>query len=151
MDQTRPNDQATRDHQRGAVVPPNAARVPATIGQPANPPERRILALLGEVRRTRRWIVPQLLRVRAFFGEVKIDLRETTIPDNFLLDVRAIGARVTLVVPPGVDVAFDVTAMLGNAISQASEGTMDTMTKRIRVAGSAVLGEVRVLVRDATE
>ena len=115
----------------------------------AVPGERRILALLGEVRRMGRWVVPRLFRVRAFLGEVKVDLRENPIPEDFTFDVKAFGARVTLIVPPGVNVVFDVFVALGNAISQAHEPTPDdTTSPTIRVRGSAVLGEVRVLVRE---
>ena len=137
---------------RGA---PDASGVPAAREQAgaldastaAPAVERRILAILGEVKRVRRWAVPQLLRVRAFLGEVRIDLRENAIPDDFTLDVRAWGARVTLIVPPGVDVGFDVLALGGNAINQASEPGDVSSAKRIRVNGTAVLGEIRVLVR----
>jgi hypothetical protein len=113
------------------------------------PAERRILALLGEVRRVGRWTVPRLFRVRALMGEVKVDLRESAIPEGFTFDVMALGARVTLIVPPDVSVMFDVFAVMGNAISQAHEPTAgDTARRAIRVAGSAIAGEVRVLVRE---
>lgn len=129
---------------RNEVDLPAHAAVPTAI-----PDERRILAVAGEVRRVGRWIVPRLFRVRALLGEVKVDLRENAIPEDFTFDVKAFGSRVTLVVPPGVNVAFDVFAVLGNAITQAHEPTPDDRaTPAIRVRGSAILGEVRVLVRE---
>ena len=111
--------------------------------------ERRLLAVVGEVRRTGRWLVPRLFRVRALLGEVKVDLRDNAIPPGFTFDVRALGSRVTLIVPPDVIVRFDVFAVLGNAISQAHEPAAgDPAARAIRVTGSAFLGEVRVLVRE---
>jgi hypothetical protein len=116
---------------------------------PAAPDERRILAVVGEARRVGRWLVPRLLRVRALLGEVRVDLRESPAPDGFTLDVRALGSRVTLVVPPDVAVAFDAFAVLGNATSQAPEpAAADPSLPAIHVTGSAFLGEVRVLVRE---
>lgn len=112
------------------------------------PPERRILAMAGEVRRVGQWLVPQLLRVRAFLGEVKVDLRGNIIPEDFTLDVRAYGSRVTLIVPPGMNVIFDVFSFMGNAINQAHEAATNPGQPVIRVVGSAYLGEVRVLVRE---
>ena len=113
------------------------------------PEERRVLAVAGEVRRVGRWLVPRLLRVRAFLGEVKVDLRESRIPEGFTLDVRAYGARVTLIIPPGVNVVFDVFAFMGNAVNQAHESVAEEGgAPAIRIIGSAYLGEVRVLVRD---
>lgn len=157
MPEFRPNDIDQRDrpamHQplSSANAGPLARQTRDGLQQvgDAPPTERRILAVMGEVKRVRRWVVPRLLRVRAFLGEVRVDLRESTIPDGFTMDVRAVGARVTLVVPPGIDVEFGVTALLGNAISQAPEPTATSSAKRIHVLGSASLGEVRVLVRDA--
>ncbi len=104
---------------------------------------------MGEMRRMGRWVVPQLFRVRAFLGEVKLDLRDNPIPPDFTLDVKSFGARVTLIVPPGVDVLFDVFALMGNAINQANEPTdANAARTRIFVRGSVFLGEVRVLVRE---
>lgn len=113
--------------------------------------ERRILAVLGEARRIRQWVVPSLLRVRALLAEVRVDLRECEIPPDFTMDVRAAGARITLVVPPGVDVAFDAVALLGNAFSQAPETPRVEGRRSIRVTGSVALGEIRVLVRSPGE
>jgi len=112
------------------------------------PDERRILAVMGATRRVGRWIVPRLFRVRAFLGDVKVDLRENPIPEDFTFDVRAYGSSVTLIVPPDVDVIFDVFAFMGNAINQANESLGGGTRQQIRVVGSAYLGEVKVLVRE---
>lgn len=113
------------------------------------PEERRIFAFMGEVRRVGRWLVPRTFRVRAFLGEVKVDLRENLIPEGFTFDARAYGSRVTLIVPPGVNVVFDVFAFMGNAINQAHEPVAGaTAAPTIRVVGSAYLGEIRVIVRE---
>lgn len=111
--------------------------------------ERRILAFMGETKRVGRWLVPRLFRVRAMLAEVRVDLRDNEIPRGFTLDVNAVGSRVTVIVPPGVNVAFDVFALVGNAINNAHEPvTSDAASTAIRVVGSVVLGEVRVLVKE---
>jgi hypothetical protein len=121
---------------------------PAPVQTPV-PAERRNLAFMGEIRRMGRWTVPRLLRIRAFLGEVKVDIRDNAIPPGFALDARAWGSRITLIVPPGVPVAFNVFAVMGNAINQADEPGPDTPTAaQIRVVGSAFMGEIRVLVRE---
>ncbi|MDP9177384.1 MAG: cell wall-active antibiotics response protein [Gemmatimonadota bacterium] len=130
--------------ERGPLVPSSRE-----AEQEAVPDERRILTILGEARRKGRWIVPRLLRVRAYFGDVKIDLRDNPIPADFTFDVGAFAASVTLIVPPGVNVVFDVFALMGNATSQADEPSHgDTRAQWIRVGGSVVMGEVKVLVRE---
>ncbi|HZI41495.1 MAG TPA: hypothetical protein VFD67_07310 [Gemmatimonadaceae bacterium] len=70
------------------------------------------------------------------------------IPEDFTFDVRAYGSSVTLIVPPDVDVIFDVFAFMGNAINQAHESLGGGTRQQIRVVGSAYLGEVKVLVRE---
>ncbi len=133
--------------ERAPLAPAAPAPPPSAVAAP--PDERRILTLLGETKRVGRWRVPRLLRVRALLGEVWIDLRDSAIPEDFVLDLRAYGTRVTLVVPPGIDVAFDVFVALGNAKSQAHEPVgAEPRAPAIRVLGSALLGEVRVLVRE---
>lgn len=133
-----------RDYtQRGPLVP--SAREAEM--QPV-PEERRILAIFGEARRKGRWLVPRLLRCRAYFGDVKVDLRDNSIPQDFTFDVGAFAAGVTLIVPPGVDVAFDVFAMMGTAKSEADEPSHGARTPWIRVTGSVFMGEVKVIVRE---
>ena len=128
--------------QRGHVVP---AADDSSLEQV--PEERRILAILGEARRKGRWLVPRLLRVRAYFGDVKVDLRDNPIPQGFTVDVGAFAAGVTLIVPPGVDVAFDVFAMMGTAKTEADEPSHGSRAPWIRVTGSVFMGEVKVIVR----
>ena len=131
-----------------ASTPHPVARDRAPLQKPALP-ERRILAFMGEIRRMGRWTVPRVLRVRAFLGEVKVDLRDNHIPYGFVLDARAWGSRVTLIVPPDIPVAFQVFAVMGNAINQANEPQPETpAAEQIRVVGSAFMGEIRVLVRE---
>ncbi len=137
-------------HAQGALLraaDDSAAPVPAPVARVVE--ERRVLAIGAGTRRAGRWAVPRLLRVRAFLGNVTVDLRGNAIPDGCRIDVRAHGSSVTVIVPPGVAVVFDVFAVFGNAVSQADEpgapgGGAATV---LRVTGSAVCGEVRVLVR----
>jgi hypothetical protein len=92
--------------------------------------------------------VPRLLRVRAFLGNVTVELRGNAIPDGCRVDVRARGSSVTVIVPPGVAVVFDVVAVLGGAVSRADEpGAPGGGAPVLRVTGSAACGEVRALVR----
>lgn len=140
----------------GLPPAPNEGQMPAVRGDRVSsvaatepPEERRILSFMGETRRVGRWAVPRLMRVRAFFSEVRIDLRENPIPERFTLDVSAWGSRVTLVVPPRVSVTSDVFALMANSINQADEVPRDgERGPHVHVHGSAVLGEFRVLVRE---
>ena len=117
-------------------------------GLEAVPEERRILSIFGEAKRKGQWLIPRLLRVRAYFADVKVDLRDNPIPQDFTFDVGAFAASVTLIVPPGVDVMFDVFAAMATATSEANEPlSNNTRAPWIRVTGSVFMGEVKVIVR----
>jgi hypothetical protein len=142
-----PNDDLSEALKRGNVPQVGQSRPDARVAETA-PAERRLMGFMGEVRRVGRWAVPRIFRARAFLAEVKVDLRDNAIPADFTFDVRAFGSRVTLIVPPGINVRFDVFALIGNAINQAHEQLPEARnTPSMTVRGSVVLGEVRVLVR----
>ena len=52
--------------------------VPAVSGES----EKRLLALMGEVRRQGPWVVPRRIRAAAWMGAIRIDLREAQIPEG---------------------------------------------------------------------
>jgi hypothetical protein len=142
---TRAADAGIRDEfNRGPLVAPAG-----DVALEPVPEERRILSIFGEAKRKGRWLVPRLLRVRAYFADVKVDLRDNPIPQDFTFDVGAFAASVTLIVPPGVNVVFDVFAAMATATSEADEPLSNsTLAPWIRVTGSVFMGEVKVVVKD---
>lgn len=120
----------------------------ANAPMPAVPGEGRILAIMNETRRRGPWQVPELLRVKAFMSDVKLDLRYAILPASCLIDVAAFMANVSIIVPPRLVVDVDVgsfMATIGNdadAIANASY-----ILPHVRVRGSAFMAEVQVKVR----
>ena len=141
---TRKPDAGIKDeYNRGPLVAPSA-----DAGIEPVPEERRILSIFGEARRKGRWLIPRLLRVRAYFADVKVDLRDNPVPRDFTFDVGAFAASVTLIVPPGMNVMFDVFAAMATATSEADEPlSNNTRAPWIRVTGSVFMGEVKVVVK----
>ena len=142
----------------GRRVPPLASHPGAPRPAPSPPPpspevtlprgERRILAVFNEMRRSGWWEVPRFLRVRAVAADLKLDLRDTTIPEGCTFDVGAYMAAVTIIVRPGTTVDFDVLPMLGSAVNKApSSGPVP----HLRVTGTALMAEVKVIVREPGE
>lgn len=130
---------------------PRPARPPSPrdLQPDAESDERRILVLMGETRRTGRWTVPRRLRIRAVMGNALFDLRDVIIPDGLTMDVGAYMGSITLIVPPGVSVTSDVSAIMGNAVNQTNEVDGAGMaTVRAYVHGTAFMGEVKILVRE---
>jgi hypothetical protein len=58
------------------------------------------------------WRAPHRLRVAAVMSEVRLDLREADLPAVLEVELLAVMASVKLTVPPGVEVAMDVTPFM---------------------------------------
>jgi hypothetical protein len=114
---------------------------------PAFAAEGRILGIMSETRRTGPWRVPQALRVKAVMSDVKIDLRYAVIPPACTIDVSAIMANVSFIVPPGLVVDFDVASIMASVRNGATASAGYTLP-HVRIRGSAVMSEVRVRVRE---
>jgi hypothetical protein len=130
----------------GAVSPGRAPASPATALVPA---EARIFGLMSQTRRTGPWRVPQRLRVKGVMSEIRIDLRSAIVPAGCTIDVSAIMANVGFIVPPGMVVDFDVTAIMATTRNDArGQGLDGFLVPHVRIKGSAFMSEVRVRVRD---
>lgn len=129
------------------VAPTPPAAAPAMPPAPPVHGEPRIRAVLGEVRRRGWWVVPGHLEVSAVLGDVRLDFRDAAIPDVVHVVVDAMLGAITLVVPPDVTVGFEVSAVLGSAVNRARTLPPAPGVPHLRVTGSAMLGEVKVVVR----
>jgi hypothetical protein len=129
------------------AVPPAALAAPLRDAAGPILTEGRIVGIMSETRRRGPWRVPQLLRVKAVMSEVKIDLRYAVIPPACTIEVSAVMANVSFIVPPGFGVDFDVRAVMAS-IRNDTDGARDGyMLPNVRIRGTAVMAEVRVRVR----
>jgi hypothetical protein len=129
---------------------PGQGLVSAARPTSANAPtEGRILGIMSETRRVGPWRVPQRLRVKAVMSDVKIDLRYAVLPPSCTIDVSAIMANVSFIVPRGMMVDFDVTSIMASVRNDArGEAEWGYTLPHVRIHGSALMAEVRVRVRD---
>jgi hypothetical protein len=73
-----------------------------------------VTGFFGTEVRDGRWVVPRALTCSAVFGEVVVDFREALLQDrHVILYAHAIGGRVRLIVPTGVEVVMGGTTLLG--------------------------------------
>jgi len=112
------------------------------------PREKRLLALMGEVRRKGNWTVPSRLHLFAAMGAIRLDLREAQIPaEGVEIDATAMMGEVRIVLPPGLHAEVDGLAVLGE-FSDRTAGAASTIDAPvIRVKGVAFMGAVRVETR----
>lgn len=120
----------------------------AVPGYTMAPSEGRIVGFMSETRRKGPWRVPQHLLVRAVMSDMKIDLRYAAIPPGCSIEVKAVMSSVSIIVPPGLVVAFNIDPFMGNARSDADDVSLggDGLA-HVHVHGSAIMAEVRVRVR----
>ena len=131
-----------------AFTPPTAGGVPEprpAAGPLANmPPTDNVLALLGEQKRRGRWLVRNGLDAKAILGSIELDLTEAVLEQRELtISVSSILGEVKLIVPDGVMVVNEGTAILGErnmSLSQDEPYTADTPIVHVR--GFTLLGNV---------
>lgn len=110
-------------------------------------PEKRYLALMSEVRRQGMWSVPSRIRAAAWMGAIRLDLRESEIPaEGVDIEATAMMGEVRIILPPGLRVEVDGTAIMGE-FSDRTSGGADRAAPAVRVHGSAFMGAVRVETR----
>jgi hypothetical protein len=166
-DERRPRPAAVQLHE------PDAAHVSAVS---ADEPEEEdasklvasyvtydsVSALFGSLERSGEWQVPDRLRVRARFGEVKLDFRRAELPADGVveIDCDALCGQIALTVPEGSEVEMEgVRAILGE-LKHRSLHSRARMGEEMRPAetpegepflfvlsGRAILGAIHVITR----
>lgn len=112
------------------------------------PAEGKLSAVLSHTARHGSMAVPRHLYVRAFMGNVELDLRDATFaPGVSEIEVAATMSNVEITVPSGVRVECTGNALLGSFESRlrdtAASGTSASATI-IRVSGQALLSSVEI-------
>ncbi|HSQ31412.1 MAG TPA: DUF1707 domain-containing protein [Gemmatimonadaceae bacterium] len=140
------------------LTPTSAGMMPA----PASPRQQvmtgmearhgRLLAIMGESRRTGRWLVPSQLRVLSLMSDTQLDLTQAVMASGVAeIHVTAMWSSCRLIVPPGMRVINEMHAVMASATSNADEmdppGVSRMNAPTIRLTGTAFMAEVKVTVR----
>ena len=112
----------------------------------------RLLAIMGESRRTGRWLVPSELRVVSLMSDTRLDLTQAVMASGVAeIHVTAMWSSCRLIVPPGMRVINEMHAVMASVTSSADEmdppGVTRTNAPTIRLTGTALMAEVKVTVR----
>lgn len=151
---------------RSLPVSPLAALAALEHAPPASPiayrQYGRIDAFLGQTQKLRRpWQLPAYAQVRAYLGEVKLDLRLAEVPPRVHLRVSAIMGTVTLYVPRTMRVSVRTRLLLGdaNALGESVTGVLATSHEEHNPPGEPpwteleidtfiLMGNVKVVLAD---
>lgn len=112
----------------------------------------RLLAIMGESRRTGRWLVPGALRVVSVMSDTRLDLTQAVMASGVSeIHLTAFWSSCRLIVPPGMRVINEMHAVMASVTSAADEmdppGVSRPNAPTIRLTGTALMAEVKVTVR----
>lgn len=112
------------------------------------PREKRSLALMSELVKHGEWIPARRNVVRAIMATVTLDLREALLSSGEIeFEITALMAEVVVIVPPGLRVACDGFAIMGEFREYHATGADDPLAPLVRIHGSAVMATVTVEAR----
>ena len=108
-----------------------------------------VYAIFGGVERRGSWTVPRRWRVVATFGGAQLDLREARFPTGVIdLEVRAVFGGVQIIVPPGLAVEVQGTAIMGGFQNvNRAPAHPDPDAPLLRIRGLAFMGGVEITMR----
>jgi hypothetical protein len=113
------------------------------------PATRTIRCVFSGIERSGPWTVPRQLAIRCVFGGADLDLREADFgPGVTDLEIKAVFAGVRIIVPPGLQVEMDGSAIFGGFQHlERSSGSCQGPTPILRVTGKVVFGGVEIETR----
>jgi Cell wall-active antibiotics response 4TMS YvqF/Domain of unknown function (DUF1707) len=130
-----------------ALAAASVALAPATPDDGVAP--ETVYAIFGGVERRGAWNVPRRWRVIAAFGGAQLDLREARFPTGVIdLEVKALFGGVQILVPPGLAVEVQGTAIMGGFQNvNRAPAHPDPDAPLLRVRGMAFMGGVDITMR----
>jgi len=139
---------------------PATAAAPATALVPAPKPaqivpassvvdRRTMVAIMGGFQRNGAWTAPRHLRIVCFWGGAQLDFREARMPEGATeISVFAMMGGVQLIVPPGLAVEMDGTAIMGGfEHMERAPAEPDPDRPVLRIRGFVIMGGVSVQTR----
>jgi hypothetical protein len=115
--------------------------------EPAALPERQgVVAFLSSQQRRGPWRLSPATRVVSVFGSAELDLREVDLAaGESVVEVFCLLGSVEIIVPPGVRVLHDGSALVGSFEVEADDRGADGRDHAVlRITGNAYLGSVEV-------
>jgi hypothetical protein len=137
-----------------ATGAPSTALAPAprrvAIAPASSVEDRRtMVAIMGGFQRNGPWTAPRHLRIFCFWGGAQLDFREARLPEGTTeVSVFAMMGGVQIIVPPGLAVEMDGTAIMGG-FEHMERAPAEPYPGRpvLRVRGFVMMGGVSVQTR----
>lgn len=111
-----------------------------------------LCARMSSVERAGPWELPRELELRAFWGNLELDLREATFsPGTSTIEVRVTMGNIELIVPPSVEIQLETTTFAASveqtaAATEPPAGVAPDTDKRVlRIVGGVRFGNLEVI------
>ncbi|WP_211765183.1 DUF1707 SHOCT-like domain-containing protein [Kutzneria sp. CA-103260] len=102
------------------------------------------VAIMSQSVRSGQWVVPASYAASAFWGEVRLDLREASFESaECTITATAIMAGVKIIVPPELTVRIDGVGIMGE-FQRGADGPGVPGSPVLRITGLALMGAVEV-------
>ncbi|OLT25871.1 hypothetical protein BJF83_22355 [Nocardiopsis sp. CNR-923] len=109
-----------------------------------------IVAVFGGCERRGRWLVEPRTNVSVLCGGAELDLREAVLSRNEVtIQLAVILGGVDIVVPHGVRVINDTSAILGGADMHGTDQVTEPNAPVVRLTGTCMLGGITVKAKKA--
>jgi len=128
-----------------ALLPPTAM----AVERPGRSERKRMVAVLGDVVRNGRWIVPKQMKLVTVIGDAELDFREAEFGHGVTeLHIICVVGDAKITVPPWLAVESDANVLLG-AYKGVERGhdVPDVDRPLLRITSTVVLGDVEVMTR----
>jgi hypothetical protein len=127
------------------------ADLPAPVAPSSAPAVVEQASVLGDLRRSGVWTVPERSTWRTVLGDVVLDLREARVgAPEVTIEARTWFGDVDLLVPEGVVVDVRMRTVLGD-VEQEAGGSGPPGAPRIVLVGWSAIGDVKVRARRLRE
>lgn len=127
--------------QQPVTSPTTGGYAPAVGGTPLSSAS---VAIMSESSRSGDWVVPAYYTATAFWGEVKLDLRDARFAaGECTIQCTAIMAGIKILVPPELTVHISGVGIMGEFQRQA-EGIGAAGSPVLRITGLALMGGVEI-------
>jgi hypothetical protein len=135
----------------GAVPVSAAAVLPDWPQYQDAPTPLRIQAVLSSNKRSGRFDVPPDLHLKAMFGELQVDLRDAGFMAAELhIEVDVFCGTVLVTLPQGAEVLNECSTFMGSVTAKI-DSDVEPIGLYVRIAGSVVMGELKVRARLPTD
>ena len=133
-----------------ATVAAAVPAAPATPRGPLQPAPDWTVSIMSDTKRQGRWRLGAPLNALSLMSSLRLDLRQSEIPHDSVLNVYVIMGDVKILVPEGVEVAFEEITLMGSQQDKRRSAPPPPGAPVVRLRGFVLMGNVEVLNGEQT-